>query len=82
MTGWWRAPVGSWILGTEDSLKCTDGTFGMAISGRTGLGYAGIKGRAVLGVGHEKRVTCVTLRVISGIFFLYNSHEGVSGNRI
>jgi hypothetical protein len=35
-----------------------------------GLGYAGMKGRAISGVGHEKCVTCVTLRAFSGIFFL------------
>ena len=66
---WSGAPFG-WILGTGVSLKCADGSFGKAIVCRNGLGYAGMKGRAVSGVGHEKCVTCVTLRAFSGIFFL------------
>ena len=63
------APFG-WIISTKSSQKCADGPFGKAIVCRNGLGYAGMKGGAVSGVGHEKCVTCVTLRAFSGIFFL------------
>jgi hypothetical protein len=77
---YWREPVFlgmpfSWRVCHRDPRICD-------IYSRAVTHHASWRKRgAISGVGHEKCVTCVTLRALSGIFFLYISYEGLLWKR-